>query len=195
VNRLRRLTVGVSEAQWPGETSRVYACEYVGPGRQLNSITKEVVEAARENLTVDSRCQLREIWRSFAIIEFMESFTITSSPLSIARELWRLGEPGLASRAASLSAEQAVDIGIRAGALGQSGEARAIWPDGPRGVTSALVLAAVEYLEGSMRPCSRRRRLPEKNLPPALQASEADLWAALTPVADALDRQRLETRE
>ncbi|SDL55598.1 hypothetical protein [Arthrobacter sp. ok362] len=125
----------------------------------------------------------------------MGSFTITSPPLSIARELWRLGEPDLASRAVSLSAEQAVDIGMRAGDLDQSGEARAIWPDGPSGVTSALVLAAVEYLEGSMRPCARHRRLPEKNLPPALQASEAELWAALTPVARALDRRRLEARE
>jgi hypothetical protein len=125
----------------------------------------------------------------------MGSFTITSPPLSIARELWRLGEPDLASRAVSLSAEQAVDIGIRAGDLDQSGEARAIWPDGPSGVTSALVLAAVEYLEGSMRPCARRRRLPEKNLPLALQASESELWAALTPVARALDRRRLEARE
>ena len=125
----------------------------------------------------------------------MGSFTITSPPLSIARELWRLGEPDLASHAVRLSAEQAVDIGTRAGDLDQSGEARAIWPEGPSGVTSALVLAAVEYLEGSMRPCARRRRLPEKNLPSALQASESELWAALTPVARALDRRRLEARE
>jgi len=116
-------------------------------------------------------------------------------PLSIARELWRLGEPDLASRAVNLSAEQAVDIGIRAGDLDHCGDARAIWPDGPSGATSALMLAAVEYLEGSIRPCARRRRLPEKNLPLALQASESELWAALTPVAHALDRRRLETRE
>lgn len=130
-----------------------------------------------------------------AIIDFMGSFTITSPPLSITRELWRLGEPGLASRAVRLSAEQAGDIGIRAGDLEQSGQARAIWPDGPSGVSSALLLAAVEYLEGSMRPCARRRRLPEKHLPPDLQASEPDLWAALSPVADAMDRRRLETRQ
>ncbi|HCB59349.1 MAG TPA: hypothetical protein DEP82_15895 [Arthrobacter bacterium] len=124
----------------------------------------------------------------------MGSFTITSPPLSIARQLWRLGEPDLAARAVGLSAEQAVDIAIRAGNLDQSGEARTVWPDGPSGVTSALMLAAVEYLEGSMRPCARRRRLPEKNLPPALQASEEELWAALTPVAQALTRRRLEAR-
>ncbi len=125
----------------------------------------------------------------------MGSLTITSPPLSIARELWRLGEPDLAARAVGLSAEQAVDIAIRAGDLHQSGEARAVWHDGPSGTTSALVLAAVEYFEGSMRPCARRRRLPEKNLPPALQASESERWAALAPVAQALDRRRLETRE
>lgn len=123
----------------------------------------------------------------------MGSLTITSPPLSIARELWRLGEPELAARAMELSADQAADIAIRAGDLHQSGEAHTIWPDGPSGTTSALVLAAVEYLEGSMRPCARRRRLPEKNLPANLQAGEAERWAALTPVARAVDRRRLET--
>lgn len=122
------------------------------------------------------------------------SLTITSPPLSIARELWRLGEPDLAARAVNLSAEQAVDIAIRAGDRHQSGEALSVWPDGPSGTTSARVLAAVEYLEGSLHPCARSRRLPEKSLPPALQATEQELWAALAPVAQVLDRRRLETR-
>lgn len=121
------------------------------------------------------------------------SLTITSPPLSIARELWRLGEPELAARAVNLSSEQAVDIAIRAGGLHQSGEALSAWPDGPSGTTPALMLAAVEHLERSMRPCARRRRLPERNLPPALQATEEQLWAALAPIAQAGDRRRLET--
>ena len=45
----------------------------------------------------------------------MGSLSITSPPLSIARQLWRLGEPDLALRAMNWSAEQAVDIAIRAG--------------------------------------------------------------------------------
>lgn len=122
------------------------------------------------------------------------SLTITSPPLSIARELWRLGEPDLAARAASLSAEQAVDIAIRAGELHESGDAHAAWPHGPSITTPALMLAAIEYLEGSLRLCARNRRLPEKNLPQTLQATEEELWAALTPVAQALTRRRLETR-
>ena len=124
----------------------------------------------------------------------MGSLAITSPPLSIARELWRLGETDLAARAAGLSAEQAVDIAIRAGELHESGEAHAVWPHGPGGTTPALMLAAIEYLEGCLRPCARSRRLPEKNLPPTLQATEEERWAALTPVAQALDRRRLETR-
>jgi hypothetical protein len=124
----------------------------------------------------------------------MGSFTITSPPLSIARELWRLGEPHLAARAVELTAEQAVDIAFRAGELHESGQAHAVWPQGPSGTTPALMLAAVEYLAGTLRPCARSRRLPEKNLPPSLQATEEERWAALTPVARALDRRRLETR-
>ncbi|MFF1880194.1 hypothetical protein ACFVVC_01830 [Pseudarthrobacter sp. NPDC058196] len=121
----------------------------------------------------------------------MGSFTIVSPPLSIARELWRLGEPGLASRALNLSAGQALDIGTRAGDLSSSGKASTVWPDGPAGTSSAMMLAAVEYLEGSMRPCTRRRRLPEKSLPPELQANEAELFAAITPVTHALDQRRM----
>ena len=119
----------------------------------------------------------------------MGRFIITIPPVSIARELWRLGEADLASRALKLSAEEALDIGRRAGALYQSGEAREIWPDGPSGVYSAVALAAVEYLEGSARPCARSRRLPEKSLPPELQVSEADRWAALTPLTEVEPRR------
>jgi hypothetical protein len=36
-------------------------------------------------------------------------------------------------------------------------------PDGPR--DKAYVLAAIEHLEGAMRPARRRRRLPERQLP------------------------------
>lgn len=119
----------------------------------------------------------------------MGRFIITIPPVSIARELWRLGEADLASRALKLSAEEAVDIGCRAGALHQYGEAREIWPDGPSGVYSAVAVAAVEYLEGSARPCARSRRLPEKSLPLELQVSEADCWAALTPLTQVEPRR------
>src|SRR6476661_2690127 len=93
------------------------------------------------------------------------SLTITSPPLSIARELWRLGEPDLAARAADLTAEQAVDIAIRAGELHVAGESLSVWPSGPSGTASAGMLAAVECLEGFMRPSARSRRFPEKKPP------------------------------
>jgi len=95
----------------------------------------------------------------------MGSLAITSPPLSIARELWRLGETDLAARAAGLSAEQAVDIAIRAGELHESGEAHAVWPHGPGGTTPALMLAAIEYLEGN--PASLRQEPPPSGKEPA----------------------------
>jgi hypothetical protein len=95
----------------------------------------------------------------------MGRFVITIPPISIARELWRFGEPALSEQAAVLTTSQAADIGARAGILHQSGEALRMWPGGPSGVTPAVMLAAVEYLEGTARPCGRSRRLPEKQLP------------------------------
>ncbi len=121
----------------------------------------------------------------------MGTFVITIPSVSIARELWRLGEPDLAVLALTLNAEQACDIGIRAGGLHVSGEAQAIWPNGPSGVTSAVALAAVEYFEGALRPCSRSRRLPEKSWPQAFQTREEDRWAALRSVAIAMDQRTL----
>lgn len=112
----------------------------------------------------------------------MGQFIIQTPQISLARQLWRLGEADLASRALELSAEETVDIGIRAGELSSSGEDRKMWPNGPSGVDSAVALAAIEYLEGSARPCARSRRLPEKSLPPELQVSEADRWAAHKPL-------------
>lgn len=119
---------------------------------------------------------------------------ITVPPVSIARELWRLGEPELAARALRLSPSGAADIGERAGALHQDGEAARLWPGGPAGVTTALVLAAIEHLEGRARPGRRSRRLPEKALPPELRAGEEERWAATEPVSRDMDR-RLRSRE
>ncbi|MFG1621261.1 hypothetical protein [Kribbella sp. NPDC049227] len=80
----------------------------------------------------------------------MGSFVIHIPPISIARELWRLGEPELADRAAKL----------------------------------AVMLAAIEHLEGKARPCARR--LPETQLPPALQSTEDERWAALAAMSQQL---------
>jgi hypothetical protein len=117
----------------------------------------------------------------------MGRFVITIPPISIARELWRFGEPALSEQAAVLTASQAADIGERAGILHQSGEASRMWPGGPSGVTPAVMLAAIEYLEGTARPCGRSRRLPEKQLPENLQATEDELWAASEPVSREMD--------
>lgn len=119
----------------------------------------------------------------------MGRFVIVIPPVSIARELWRFGEPDLASRAAALTPEEAADIGERAGELDLSGDARRLWPDGPSGVTPALMLATIEYLEGTARPCRRTRRLSVKQLPQELQLSEDERWRAAEPVRDEMNRR------
>lgn len=118
----------------------------------------------------------------------MGSFVIVMPATSYARELWRYGEPDLAERAARMSPQQCADVGERAGQM-TFGEAQQLWPGGPSGHTSAILLAAIELLEGRPRPCARRRRLPEKSLPVYLAVSEEDRWAASELVADEVSRR------
>jgi hypothetical protein len=115
---------------------------------------------------------------------------VVTSSLSLARELWRYGEPALAEAALRLSPEDVADVGLRIGDLALSGEANRLWPDGPK--DRAVLLAAVERLEGAPRPCARTRRLPEKSLPPDLQASEAQRWAAAEAVALVVTERHLQ---
>lgn len=117
----------------------------------------------------------------------MPSMQVITSSLSLARELWRLGEPELAGRALDLSPDQVADIGQRAGQLHTSGEAGRLWPGGPGG--KAVLLAVIEQLEGRARPCARNRRLPEKSLPEELQASEDERLAAAGKVAQIVTRR------
>lgn len=84
---------------------------------------------------------------------------------------------------------EAADIGVRAGAMHHSGEAARIWPEGPSGTASAVMLSTIEYLEGRARPCRRSRRLPERSLPTSLRVSEADRWTASEAVAREIDRR------
>ena len=109
---------------------------------------------------------------------------IISSPLSLARQLWRYGEPELANRALLLSATAVADIGARAGVL-YGAQADALWPNGPG--DRPVMLAAIEHLEGVARPCRRARRLPEKSLPTNLKASEGQRWTAAKSVAAVVD--------
>jgi hypothetical protein len=112
---------------------------------------------------------------------------VVTSGLSLARELWRYGEPDLARRALVLSAEDVLDIGARAEPMLVSGEAERLWPNGPK--DRAILLAAVEHLEGAARPCIRRTRLPEDRLPDDLQATEEQRYAAAAEVARVMDRR------
>jgi len=112
---------------------------------------------------------------------------VITSSLSLARELWRHGEPELARGALQLSPDQVADIGHRAGQLHISGEADRLWPDGPKG--KIVLLAVIEQLEGRARPCARNRRLPEKTLPEELQVTEGALWAAAEEVARVVTRR------
>ena len=119
-------------------------------------------------------------------------FVVITSALSLARQLWRYGEPDLAERAFRLPAEDVANIGYRIGMLHLSGDSDRLWPDGPR--DKAEILAVVEWLERSPRPSTRARRLPEKRLPLHLQATEAERLQAATEVADAVERFRHEGR-
>jgi hypothetical protein len=114
----------------------------------------------------------------------MGSMQIITSSLSLARQLWRYGEPELADRALLLTPTEVADIGARAGVL-FAAQADGLWPHGPG--DRALMLAATEHLEGLARPCQRVRRLPEKSLPANLQASQDQRWAAALPVAAVVD--------
>lgn len=79
------------------------------------------------------------------------TMVVVTSSLSLARELWRYGEPELATAAADLSAEDVLAVGKRAGFLVTSGDAARLRPNGPS--SAAVMLAAVERLEGRARPC------------------------------------------
>src|SRR4051812_47314214 len=94
---------------------------------------------------------------------------LISSALSVARELWRYGEPELASRALALPPADVLDIGTRSMHLMESGDDNRVWPNGPK--DKAFVIAAIERLEGTPRPAQRRTRRPERMLPAQLQAS------------------------
>jgi len=118
--------------------------------------------------------------------------TVVTSSLSLARELWRFGEPDLAARARGLSPLEVLEIGSRAGRLIVARAGKASWPDGPRG--SEVVLAAIERLEGRPRPPRRRRRLPERPLPAELQATEEERWEAARPVGQLLTELEMGNR-
>lgn len=113
---------------------------------------------------------------------------MVTSALSLGRELWRFGEVDLAEQARGLPPGDVLAIGERAGELVLSKAAEAMWPGGPR--NAALLLAVIERLEGRPRPCQRSRRLPEKGLPPAWQATEAERWEAVAEVAQVMDERR-----
>jgi len=60
---------------------------------------------------------------------------VVTSALSLARELYRYGEPNLADRSLALSPDQVATIGSRMGEMHLHGDARRIWPDGPKTVS------------------------------------------------------------
>lgn len=112
---------------------------------------------------------------------------MVTSALSLGRELWRYGESDLAERACEMRPEDVLTVGGRAGALMTTGADERLWPNGPR--NAALMLAVVELLEGTARPCRRSRRLPESDLPDHLQATEEQRWAAAAEVARVNDQR------
>ena len=95
--------------------------------------------------------------------------TILTSPMSLARLLWRYGEDGLWQDALGLSPEKVASIGSFAGELALAHPGM--------GTNEALIAAAIENLEGTIRPPARTRRRSNKEMPPDLAATEDDLWS------------------
>lgn len=119
---------------------------------------------------------------------------IRISSLSLARQLWRYGEPELAQKARKLPPAKLLQLGDRAGEMQLSGDTDRLWPDGPR-ADKALLLAATEMLDRKARPTERARRLPESKLPPDLQASEEELWDAANELSMAEMRETLKRQK
>lgn len=117
-------------------------------------------------------------------------FIITTSALSLARELWRYGEAELAQRALELPPPEVADVGIRAAEMADARDPEQLWPSGPGFSKGALVLAVIELLEGAPRPPRLSRRRPEGQLPEELRASEEELWQTQAPVRAELDRRQ-----
>ena len=110
---------------------------------------------------------------------------VVTSALSLARELFRYGEPELAEKALRLRADEVASVGSRIGQIEMSGQAAQIWPDGP--ANRAYLLGVIERLEGQPRPAARTRRLPEKSLPQHMQATEEQRWQAAAEVSKEMD--------
>ncbi len=96
--------------------------------------------------------------------------TILTSSTSLARLLWSHGEDRLWREALWLSPDKVACIGAFAGelALEQPG----------LGTDGALIAAAIENLEGTIRPPARARRRNEKETPQHLREIQDDVWAA-----------------
>src|SRR4051794_28927570 len=117
----------------------------------------------------------------------MSQVQVVTSALSLGRELWRYGESDLADRACEMTPGGVLAGGGRAAGLMTTGEEARLWQNGPR--NAALLLAVIEFLEGTARPCRRARRLPESGLPDRLQATAEQRWAAAAEVARINDRR------
>lgn len=119
-----------------------------------------------------------------------DRFTVVTPAISLARQLWRYGEPGLAERALELPPADVADVCVRASAFVDDGTCDRVWPTGPGFTRSALVLASIEWFEGALRPPARNRRLPEKKLPPTMELDEAEGWKAVAVVSAEIDNRR-----
>ncbi len=107
--------------------------------------------------------------------------------ISLASELRRYGEDAHWPRALTLSASEMVDIGQRAGEL-LGTKSTALWADGPRG-SRPVLLAGIEYLEGDVRPATRNRSRPIREMPDELRSTETERMAAANEVAQEYDRR------
>ncbi|HVF03629.1 MAG TPA: hypothetical protein VNA20_02195 [Frankiaceae bacterium] len=110
----------------------------------------------------------------------MGGIRIATTPVALARALYRYGEPALGDRALALTPDQVEAVGRRLADPGFRDQAHRVWPDGPP--DTVYLLAVVTYFNGTPRPCARSTPLPESALPEHLRVAPREPGVASSPV-------------
>lgn len=113
---------------------------------------------------------------------------MVTSALSLGRELWRFGEVDLAEQARGLPPGDVRALGERAGQRVLSKAAEALWPGGPR--NSAVLLAAIERLEGPPPTVPADSKAARERPSASLAGHRAERWEAVAEVAQVMDERR-----
>jgi hypothetical protein len=101
---------------------------------------------------------------------------LSTSQLTLARELWRFGEDDVWPTILTLNVAEMVDLNERASDI------YARQPVADMRLIQAHIWAAIERVHGVGRLPVRARRRAKSKMPADLLATEGELWDALRPV-------------